>query len=47
LGKWGLLVVATGEDVLAELERRQQIQTVDLWEAAAFHCRELAKDVTG
>jgi hypothetical protein len=33
------------EDVLAELERRQQIQTVDLWEAAAFHCRELAKDV--
>jgi hypothetical protein len=34
------------EDVLAELERRQQIQAVDLWEAAAFHCRELAKDVT-
>ena len=25
------------EDGLAELERRQQIQTVDLWEAAAFH----------
>jgi hypothetical protein len=32
------------EDVLAELERRQQVQTVDVWEAAGFHCRELAKD---
>ena len=33
------------DDVLAELERRQQVQTVDVWEAAGFHCRELAKDV--
>jgi hypothetical protein len=35
------------KDVLAELEGRQQIQAVDLWEAAAFHCRELAKDIAG
>jgi hypothetical protein len=33
------------EDVLTELERRQQAQTTDVWEAAGFHCRELAKDV--
>jgi hypothetical protein len=33
------------EDVLAELERRQQVQTVDVWEATGFHCREVAKDV--
>ncbi len=33
------------EDVLTELERRQQVQHVDVWEAAGFHCRELAKDV--
>ena len=33
------------EDVLTELERRQQVQPVDVWEAAGFHCRELAKDM--
>lgn len=32
-------------DVLAELERRQHVQTVDVWEASGFHCRELARDV--
>jgi hypothetical protein len=31
--------------VLAELERRQAVQTVDVWEATGFHCRELAQDV--
>ncbi len=31
--------------VLAELERRQEVQTVDAWEAPGFHCRELARDV--
>lgn len=31
--------------VLAELEKRQQAPTVDVWEATSFHCRELARDV--
>jgi hypothetical protein len=31
--------------VLAELERRQRVQTVDVWETAGFHCRKLAQDV--
>lgn len=31
--------------VLAELEKRQQAPTADVWEATGFHCRELARDV--
>jgi hypothetical protein len=31
--------------VLAELERRQRVQTVDVWETSSFHCRKLALDV--
>ena len=33
------------DDVLAELERRQAVPTADVWEAAGFHCRELAADL--
>src|ERR1700731_802205 len=32
------------EDVLGEFERRQQVQTVIVWAAAGFHCRELTQD---
>jgi hypothetical protein len=31
--------------VLAELQKRCEVQTVDVWEAADFHCRRLAQDV--
>ena len=31
--------------VLAELERRQRVPFVDVWETTGFHCRKLALDV--
>lgn len=33
------------EEVLTELERRQPVQTADVWEASGFHTRELARNV--
>ena len=33
------------EFVLAELERRRQHPTQDVWETSDFHCRKLAADI--
>jgi hypothetical protein len=35
----------SGEEVLAELDRRREAPPVDVWEATGFHCRELAENV--